>query len=273
MACFMARIAARSGRRFFPAFHPEFESFCEERTKRLETVKGDPWLLGYFTDNELALPWLESCLRIDPADSGYGACGAEALRWWGAREKEGREKPNQKDSEAWMGHVYDWYLKVATSAIRKQDPNHLILGSRLYSRERNYVPVLKAAGRHVDVVAVNPYGMASVPVGRMLDWSKWAGDKPVLIGEFYVKGLVASVESKMGAGLVVATQSDRGKYYENFTLSLLESSVCVGWHWHQYTDGLRVNTGIVDAQLVPYDEVVTRVGEVNLRAHAIAARA
>ena len=39
-----------------------------------------------------------------------------------------------------------------------------------------------------------------------------------------------------GAGWTVATQQERGWFYQNFTLALIESQVCVGWHWFKYKD-------------------------------------
>jgi hypothetical protein len=39
-----------------------------------------------------------------------------------------------------------------------------------------------------------------------------------------------------GAGWTVPTQRDRGYFYQNFVLALLESGVCVGWHWFKYMD-------------------------------------
>jgi hypothetical protein len=39
-----------------------------------------------------------------------------------------------------------------------------------------------------------------------------------------------------GAGWVVKTQQERGLFYQNYTLGLLESGNCVGWHWFKYQD-------------------------------------
>ena len=44
-------------------------------------------------------------------------------------------------------------------AVKKYDPNHLYLGSRFHSYEKGVASVWRAAGKHVDVVAVNVYGV------------------------------------------------------------------------------------------------------------------
>ena len=36
-------------------FDPEFETFCEARSKELDATRNDPWLMGHFIDNELPL--------------------------------------------------------------------------------------------------------------------------------------------------------------------------------------------------------------------------
>jgi len=43
-------------------FDPGFPAFCDEHARQLAATKGDPWLLGHFTDNEL--PW--SLELLDP---------------------------------------------------------------------------------------------------------------------------------------------------------------------------------------------------------------
>jgi len=42
--------------------------------------------------------------------------------------------------------------------------------------------------------------------------------------------------NRTGAGWLVHTQDDRGIFYENFVLTLLESKSCVGWQWFKYQD-------------------------------------
>jgi hypothetical protein len=53
-------------------FDKEFETYCKETCKALIKNKDNPWLLGYFTDNEL--PWqrdlLDKYLKLEEKDSG-----------------------------------------------------------------------------------------------------------------------------------------------------------------------------------------------------------
>jgi hypothetical protein len=80
---------------------------------------------------------------------------------------------------------------------------------------------------------------------------------------------------------VVRTQTDRGRFYENFVLALLESQVCVGWHWFKYADNdpadakadpsnTDSNKGIVSNRYEPYAPLVTSMERINTRVYALA---
>ncbi len=57
-----------------------------------------------------------------------------------------------------------------------------------------------------------------------------------MITEFYVKGEDSGLPNTTGAGWVVPTQTDRGRFYQHYILGLLQSGNCVGWHWFKYQD-------------------------------------
>jgi hypothetical protein len=58
-----------------PVFHPEFAAFCDDYVRtQVAAWKDDPWLIGYFTDNELPNPTdtLDRVLRAGPSDPFLG---------------------------------------------------------------------------------------------------------------------------------------------------------------------------------------------------------
>ena len=69
----------------------------------------------------------------------------------------------------------------------------------------------------------------------MQNWGAWSG-KPFFVTEFYTKGEDSELPNNTGAGWNVRTQAERGYFYQNFALKLIESKVCVGWHWFTYQD-------------------------------------
>ena len=86
--------------------------------------------------------------------------------------------------------------------------------------------------------------------------------------------------NKSGAGWLVRTQADRGAFYQNFTLALLESKTCVGWHWFKYMDNDPANPntdpsnkdsnkGIFNVRYEPYQPLVDAMIELNFRIYPL----
>ena len=105
----------------------------------------------------------------------------------------------------------------------------------------------------------------------------------MLISEFYAKAENSGMLNTGGAGWLVKTQKDRGAFYQNFTLGLIKSRVCVGWHWHRYADNdpddkkldpsnRDSNKGIVSNRYEPFTELVDSMGALNRRVYGLADR-
>jgi hypothetical protein len=260
-------------------FDPEFPGFCMKHARRLSDTKDDPWLLGHFTDNEL--PWrvsmLENYLKLPATDPGHRAAAKWITRRHGADFK--LRKITAKDREAFLAFAADTYFSIVSAAIRKHDPNHLVLGSRFHGRVLKTSSLFEAAGRHLDVVSVNYYHAWSPDIKLMRSWER-KSKKPILITEWYAKAEDSGLGNTSGAGWLVKTQADRAAFYENFTLGLLESRVCVGWHWFRYCDNdpaekgtdpsnRDANKGIFSNRYQPYPELLDSMKDVNLRTHSI----
>jgi hypothetical protein len=113
----------------------------------------------------------------------------------------------------------------------------------------------------------------------------WASEakKPVIITEWYAKGVDSGMGNTSGAGWLVKTQRDRGLFYENFTLGLLASKNCVGWHWFKYIDNdptdrkadpsnTDSNKGILNNRYEPYPPLLESMKAINKRAYGIVER-
>lgn len=261
-------------------FDPGFADFCESYATRLDAFKDDPWVIGHFSDNEL--PWsrklLEDYLALPAADPGHKA----ALGWLQARrgKTSGTKAVSETDRAEFLEFAMDRYLSVTTAAIRKHAPNHLVLGPRIHGAALRFPEVFRSLGRHGDVLAVNWYGAWTPDARRLAMWNQESG-KPVMITEFYAKAESSGMANTGGAGWLVKTQKDRGGFYQNFTLGLIESRVCVGWHWHRYADNdpedrrqdpsnRDSNKGLVNNRYAPYTDLLAAMGQVNHRVHGIA---
>ena len=84
-----------------------------------------------------------------------------------------------------------------------------------------------------------------------------------------------------GAGWLVKTQRERGEFYENFTLGLLASKACVGWHWFKYIDNdpkekksdpsnRDSNKGMLNNRYEPYTPLLDSMKRINQRAYRLA---
>jgi hypothetical protein len=261
-----------------PVFDPGFESFCQAYAQSFAATRDDPYLLGYFSDNELPFSssTLTSWLMLSPGDPSYD----EAWRWLRQRYGPGATagQVTTQDRYDFLGHVWGRYYSVVNQAIKQHDPNHLYLGSRFYSSDKDRPEIFRAVGPHVDVLSVNHYGQWTPDINRIRMWEQESG-KPVIITEYYVKGEDSGMPNNTGAGWVVRTQTDRGYFYQNFTLALLESRVCVGWHWFRYADNdpdagadpsnIDSNKGVVSNRYVTYDELLEAMRQLNARTYLL----
>jgi agarase len=185
---------------------------------------GDPWLVGYFLDNEV--PWtddwrkgpfvgffgrgaaepgkqhLVSWLRARYGDD-FGAFAADFATTAGgwstlgdATEAAPRGPGAQATKDAWSGEVARRFFSVTGDALATADPQHLDLGVRFVGQLIT-PEVLEAAGDHVDVVSVNWYqikdewksfipslGADFLPTDDTLAAHRALVDKPFLISEF-----------------------------------------------------------------------------------------
>ncbi|MHB9056542.1 MAG: agarase [Paludibacteraceae bacterium] len=260
-------------------FDPEFETFCDEFARNeISKYANDKNLIGYFSDNELPLGKnnLEGYLTLknekDP--------GKLAAQKWMRNKKISENQISDSIRAEFAGFVAEKYYSIVSKAIKKADPNHLYIGSRLHGNAKFTKEIVAAAGKYCDVVSINFYDEWAPSEIMMKNWEEWSG-KPFIITEFYTKGEDAGMQNLSGAGWKVHTQKDRGYAYQHFTLSLLKSKNCIGWHWFRYQDNdpetpgadpsnLDANKGLVNNDYEYYDDLMDLMKELNLNAYKLA---
>jgi hypothetical protein len=221
-------------------FDPAWEEFCDRHAKQVEAYKDDPALFGYFSDNELPFRFksLDNYLALPEKDPGYAAASD-----WLKEHAIKKEEITDKHREEFMAFVADKYFTPIVKAMKKYDPNHMYIGARFYSSEKNYPMFMEAAGKYLDIISNNYYGKWTPDSADMANWTKWSG-RPFIITEYYTKGEDSGMPNTSGAGWTVRTQRDRGLFYQNYNLALLESKNCVGWHYFKYQDNDPTATGV-----------------------------
>lgn len=283
-------------------FDPRFAQATEVAvTKASADVHDDPWLLGYFADNELA--WAGSgpqgrwglalgTLAGDarsPAKQAfiamlrkhYVAPETLATAWgialgsWDALNATGFAAPAPDESHpaiaadyrAWLRRYADTYFRTVAEAIHRRDPHHLFLGGRFAV---NTPEAVAACAHYCDVVSFNIY--ADLPQHGFDAVAMHALDKPVLIGEFHFG---SDDRGPFGKGVVsVWNEQQRGEAYARFVAAAAGNPDIVGAHWFQYTDqpvsgrlldGENSHIGLVGITDIPFGGFVEAVRKANLQ--------
>ncbi len=265
--------------RCMPVFHPEFPAFCEAYGKALAATANDPTMLGIMTENELQCPvdLLDRYLASDASNPDLKPGRDAAQAWLVARKGSAETKDlTKRDRYAFIAYAFGTYYGIVTPIVRKYDPNHLYLGSRINygAGEFDNPWFWKMLAPCHDVVSVNYYGRWGPQAAEFADWAAWA-DRPVLITEWYAKAMdvVPKLANTHGAGWLVRTQEDRARYYQQFALNALETKNIVGWHFFKYMDDGPeskaldnlggANKGMFDVTGKPYAPLLERARAVN----------
>lgn len=230
----------------------------------------DPWLLGYFTDNELrwGKDWrsgdslLESYLKMPESSAGF----LKASEFLKARG-HGAAQLNNDDKNEFLGLAAAEYARVTTEAIRRHDPNHLVLGCRFAGYAGD--DAMRAVGRHFDVISYHSYS-PDAPVERLQRIFRLTG-KPVMITEFSFKAMDSGLPNTKGAAKPVATQQDRADGFARYVQALASLPFAVGFHWFEYRDepkegrfdGENSNYGVDHIDFKPWEVLTSRMKEVN----------
>ena len=259
-----------------PVFHPDFPQFCDEQAKELAASRDDPYVVGIYSDNELQAPILDNYLQLDQDKPSQKPNYEAALAW--LQKRKGKQDVSASDITVmdrleFGGFVFERYFSTVSQAIKKYAPNHLYIGSRFMGSNFANPFVWKAASPYCDVITINYYSVWGPDLHDVAYWQSIC-PRPLLVTEFYVKGEDSGLPNNTGAGWIVPTHQDRGRFYQHYVLGLLESRSCIGWHWFKYQDNdpedtkaelsnIDSNKGIVDIKYEPYVEFTDLMREVN----------
>lgn len=293
-----------SGNKLVPwgdVFSPEIAAIIDDNARReIGNLKNDRNLIGYFTDNELGW-WDDSIFWYflnQPVTNKTRQILIKLLREHYANDFAGLRRdfdtgraqnfaalvqnakmtlrPDGRGAEVIDKFIFliaERYYKLVHDAIRRYDPNHLIMGDRYaswYSQS-----VAKAAAPYVDVISTNY--MADWTDGNIahfyLDSLHRLTNKPIIVTEYYM----SAAENRSGnknssAGFpVVQTQAERAESFRLNLKSYAALPYVVGAHWFQYTDeptfgrsdGEDYNMGLVDINDKPYEELTAAAININ----------
>ncbi|PZG01925.1 hypothetical protein [Micromonospora deserti] len=288
-------------------FDPEFRAKLDRHID-IKSKKNDPWLIGYFFDNERG--WnrdvVAEVLRSPsslPAKRAFASYLADAyggdLNRVNAMLGTNAESFDAladlrldvarlpaADLNGFITRASEVYYSTVRAAIRKQDPHHLFLGSALVPTWRTSLEWNVGGLDHLDAISLDVYGDNA---NYLTEYEPY--DKPVVNLEYsfntHDRGMRA-----INAAARSATVAERGTKYRSFVEAQATSPVFVGSGWFVYYDqavtgrpgdGESFNFGLLNQQDQPYTEMtevmastndtlelVHRYGSIDLTATAVA---
>ncbi len=263
----------------FPnVFNPRFEKFCDKKARQVcAKMKDDPWLIGYYIDNEL--DW-------------FGKAPKGDLRNWAlARPADdpAHVAAEKCDADGFARLLAEKYFSITCAAIRKYDPNHLILGCRFAGHAP--ADIWDICGKYCDVVTVNVYPRVDFETGdissteKMLDKYFASSNKPMMVTEWSFPALDA-VDSTgkllpcmNGAGMRVDTQEQKTRCCELMQGLLFSRPYMVGSDYFMYADEPALgissgfpedsNYGLVNENDKPYELLTAMFAKLNPQVYQI----
>ncbi|MGV8920783.1 MAG: beta-galactosidase [Pseudomonas sp.] len=286
-------------------FDPKF-AMATERAVAIAARdhRDDPWLVGYFADNELAWAGPGDDLKSRYAlaygtlkqttdapakrvflkqlrdkyrnQQGLSQAWGIDLPAWELLEDPGFEPPMpnaehpqiEADFKHFQRVLADTYFKTIFDSLKWHAPNHLLLGGRFSVSTPEAV---ESCAQYCDVLSFNFY---TPKPQDGYDFAKLRElDKPVLVGEFHFGS--ADRGPFWSGAMQVAKEEDRGPAYANFLKQALAEPSIVGVHWFEFLDqpvtgrlldGENGHVGLVGITDVPFQGFVEAVRKSNLQA-------
>jgi hypothetical protein len=308
----------------FPnVFHPDFEAWCQYSARiNCAPNKDDPWLFGYFIDNELAW-WgrgalgtglFDAVMKKAPTHTAKTALRdflaaranndvAVFNKCWGTAIKSfddvltltdlpQKTAEQEAAKEAFLRLAAERYFSVSAAAIRKADPNHLVMGARFAGVGGAHPIVWETAGKYCDLVTFNVYPWADIDEGVVYMNKGRSGEraadcftryynyvkKPMLITEWSFPALDAGLPSRNGAGQRFRTQEGRTAATKLFAETMLSMPFLLGYDYFMWVDepALGISTafpedsnyGLVNEDCVPYPLITKMFTELQKNAGA-----
>ena len=286
----------------FPnVFHPEFDAACDWWARqRCAPYRDDPWLVGYFIDNELSwwgrvfdnqagglFDLVAKMPDTHPAKKALVEYMSDAAGGAGNASPRSLSAATPEQKLGFLRLVAERYFVATTAAIRRADPNHMVLGCRFAGGPNGVHPVvMEVAGKYCDIVSFNHYPWADldegvvfdsrsnpVPVTDLYREAHDLAKKPLFLTEWSFPALDAGMPCTHGAGQRFYTQTERVEASELYAKTLLSLPFFAGYSYFRWVDqpplGIRKtfpensNYGLVSEQGVPYEGLTAMFSRVQ----------
>ncbi len=163
------------------------------------------------------------------------------------------------------------YYEVATAAIRRVDPNHLIFGDRFNGNLGIEPAALVAAANVVDALAVQWFpsisdGGAEAMCEALAEIYASTG-KPILNPDAGNNTATTTHPARPDA---LPDQAARGAHYTKMLKAIAAQPWCIGWHWCGYIDNPVRGAGIKSPADEDYGDLTRQMLAANSEIYATA---
>lgn len=295
----------------FPnVFSPRWPRHCDLVAREVcAPNRDDPWLIGYFLDNELEWhgerwndefglflatwkkppehsakrAWLRMLReRFGTIEAFNRAWDTEFASFQALSESTDPRRPPGEEAKAaaraFVREVARRYFSEAVRAVRRYDPNHLVLGTRFAGWSPH---VWDICGEHCDVVSFNNYpridverGVPQNVVEKYRRIHRRAG-APLMVTEWSFPALDSGLPCEHGAGMRVATQTQKARCFRFLQHTHFSLPFMVGSDYFMYVDEPELgisdtfpedsNYGLVDVNDELWPEPAAAAEELNPR--------
>jgi len=230
-------------------FGADFEQWCDwiARDFCLQAA-ADPFLIGYFFSDVFAWGGHKTSLLLDDFlnTRAKGECGE-------------------------LGPYAAQYYKVICNAIRRYDPNHLLLGDRFDGNSGIPDVVLHEACKHIDVVCAQYFGPWELMQADFARWHKMSGKPCMNVDCSYYTAPCFPVDlpsvtcphNQDMPGYPAKNHTERGGLYKKNLGAAFKEPFFVGWHWCAFIQNRYRGQGLKDTFDEPFDECVSQMQDFN----------
>lgn len=238
------------------------------------------WLAGKYDNSTEGLARARKIYNIPESVQTW-----DALREWNFATVNGTKGKVIYDDTEFLGVVAERLFSISAEAVRRYDPGALVFGQRFRGDDVPDV-VLEAAGRHFDVLSIQPgrFSYATVEEAKagvqiLLNNSRTAG-LPVMVADqnsHFVEVAAFNLTNCQYAESCTPNQAEAGKLYTAYLEELRRNPEFIGYAHCQYinravrqggktTDSLK--QGLLNFNGTPHEEYVGIVTKANTAANA-----
>ena len=285
----------------FDPFAPDAAAKLDANFRReLAPLNDDPLVIGHFLGNEQGFDNIPKVVPGLDGKSGakrhlvallcakYGDIAAWNAAWQPAAPAQSFDELNDarlfvvtpsaaNDVNAFYGDLLENYYRLIAESYRRYCPHHLLLGNRWLPGTANDEPVVRIAGKYLDVVSVNYYTYA-LETDFLKRIHRLSGGRPVLLSEWHYG---ATDQGLSGGARQVKDQRERGLAYRNYVEGAASLGFVVGHEWFSYLDqatagrwferegGERGNIGLVNVADRPYKDFLAQAALANFEIYDV----